>query len=137
MTAVRVGMRVLVATKPVDFRRGADSLVAQVASSFGTIRSPDARRAVGDRIVARPTTRSPAACRRRLKRFLDLLAAVIIIVVLSPIWLLVGTVAPLDVGSPIFFWQQRLGQGGRPFLLQKIRTLKPPFDWKRLRARIK
>ena len=34
------------------------------------------------------------------------------------------------MGSPIFFWQQRLGQGGRPFLLHKIRTLKPPFDWR-------
>jgi lipopolysaccharide/colanic/teichoic acid biosynthesis glycosyltransferase len=66
----------------------------------------------------------------RLKRFLDLLATVTIIVLLSPIWLLVGAVALLDVGSPIFFWQQRLGQGGRPFLLQKIRTLKPPFDWR-------
>jgi lipopolysaccharide/colanic/teichoic acid biosynthesis glycosyltransferase len=63
------------------------------------------------------------------KRYLDLFAAVTIIVVLSPLWLLVGAVALWNVGSPIFFWQQRLGQGGRPFLLYKIRTLKPPFDW--------
>jgi lipopolysaccharide/colanic/teichoic acid biosynthesis glycosyltransferase len=64
------------------------------------------------------------------KRVLDVFAAVTIIVLLSPIWLLVGVVALLDVGSPIFFWQQRVGQAGRPFLLQKIRTLKPPFDWR-------
>jgi lipopolysaccharide/colanic/teichoic acid biosynthesis glycosyltransferase len=64
------------------------------------------------------------------KRVLDVFAAVTIIVLLSPIWLLVGAVALLDVGSPVFFWQQRVGQGGRPFLLQKIRTLKPPFDWR-------
>jgi lipopolysaccharide/colanic/teichoic acid biosynthesis glycosyltransferase len=65
-----------------------------------------------------------------LKRFIDLVATMTIIVLLSPVWLLVGAVALWDVGSPIFFWQQRLGQGGLPFLLQKIRTLKPPFDWR-------
>jgi lipopolysaccharide/colanic/teichoic acid biosynthesis glycosyltransferase len=66
----------------------------------------------------------------KLKRLNDLAAAVTIIILSSPIWLVVGILALLDVGSPIFFWQQRLGQGGRPFLLQKIRTLKPPFDWR-------
>jgi lipopolysaccharide/colanic/teichoic acid biosynthesis glycosyltransferase len=65
-----------------------------------------------------------------VKRFLDVVAAAAIIALLSPIWLLVGAIALLDVGSPIFFWQQRVGQNGRPFLLQKIRTLKPPFDWR-------
>src|SRR5712692_1872919 len=64
------------------------------------------------------------------KRYLDLFATVTILILLSPVWLLVGAVALWDVGSPIFFWQQRLGQGGRPFLLHKIRTLKPPFDWR-------
>jgi lipopolysaccharide/colanic/teichoic acid biosynthesis glycosyltransferase len=66
----------------------------------------------------------------KLKRSIDLWATVTLIVLLSPVWLLVGALALLDVGSPIFFWQQRLGRGGRPFLLQKIRTLKPPFDWR-------
>jgi lipopolysaccharide/colanic/teichoic acid biosynthesis glycosyltransferase len=64
------------------------------------------------------------------KRYLDLFATVTILILLSPVWLLVSVVALWDVGSPIFFWQQRLGQGGRPFLLHKIRTLKPPFDWR-------
>ena len=64
------------------------------------------------------------------KPSIDLVATVTILVLLSPIWLLVGVVTLWNVGSPIFFWQQRLGQGGRPFLLHKIRTLKPPFDWR-------
>jgi lipopolysaccharide/colanic/teichoic acid biosynthesis glycosyltransferase len=34
----------------------------------------------------------------------------------------------LDVGPPIFFWQERLGRKGRPFLIYKFRTLKAPFD---------
>jgi transposase len=35
MIAVSAGMRVLVATKPVDFRRGADGLVALVRETLG------------------------------------------------------------------------------------------------------
>jgi lipopolysaccharide/colanic/teichoic acid biosynthesis glycosyltransferase len=65
-----------------------------------------------------------------VKRTIDVFAAAAIIILSSPIWLTVGAIALWDVGSPIFFWQQRLGQGGRPFLLQKIRTLKPSFDWR-------
>ena len=34
MIAVQAGMRVLVATKPVDFRRGADSLAAPLSSAY-------------------------------------------------------------------------------------------------------
>src|SRR6266436_2625389 len=64
-----------------------------------------------------------------LKRLIDVIATVSMIALLLPIWLLVSAIALLDVGSPILFWQQRLGQGGRSFLLQKIRTLKPPVDW--------
>jgi lipopolysaccharide/colanic/teichoic acid biosynthesis glycosyltransferase len=29
----------------------------------------------------------------------------------------------------VLFWQQRVGLGSRAFLLQKFRTLRPPFDW--------
>jgi hypothetical protein len=39
MIAVPAGVKVLVATKPVDFRKGADGLVALVARRWGMIRS--------------------------------------------------------------------------------------------------
>jgi lipopolysaccharide/colanic/teichoic acid biosynthesis glycosyltransferase len=39
-----------------------------------------------------------------------------------------ATIVLLDVGTPLLFWQQRIGQGGRKFLLYKFRTLRPPFD---------
>jgi transposase len=35
MIAVPAGMRVLVATKPIDFRKGADGLVALVRETLG------------------------------------------------------------------------------------------------------
>jgi lipopolysaccharide/colanic/teichoic acid biosynthesis glycosyltransferase len=42
--------------------------------------------------------------------------------------ILVAILALLDVGYPVLFWQQRIGQGGHKFLIYKIRTLRAPYD---------
>jgi len=64
----------------------------------------------------------------RFKRAVDFVIALVLIVALLPLWVLVAGLAFIDVGSPIVFWQQRLGMNGRNFLLYKIRTLRPAFD---------
>jgi lipopolysaccharide/colanic/teichoic acid biosynthesis glycosyltransferase len=69
-----------------------------------------------------------AAAYFRLKRLLDFAAAITIIIGSAPLWLFVALLVLLDVGSPVLFWQQRLGVGGRTFLVYKFRTLKAPFD---------
>ena len=63
-----------------------------------------------------------------VKRYLDFAAALVLLLVLSPLWLIAGTIALIDVGLPVFFWQQRLGTGSRGFMLYKFRTLRAPFD---------
>ena len=45
-----------------------------------------------------------------------------------PFLVLAGVLVLLDVGPPIFFWQERLGWKGRAFLIYKFRTLRAPFD---------
>jgi len=47
-----------------------------------------------------------------------------------PLLIFAALAVLLDVGSPVLFWQQRIGKGGRKFLLLKFRTLRPPFDWR-------
>jgi lipopolysaccharide/colanic/teichoic acid biosynthesis glycosyltransferase len=64
------------------------------------------------------------------KRIIDFVAASLMILLLLPLLIVVIGLVFLDVGSPVLFWQQRLGLGGRAFLLQKFRTLRPPFDWR-------
>jgi len=66
----------------------------------------------------------------RLKRIIDFCVALASIVILLPLFVGVAVVAFMDVGSPVFFWQQRLGVRGSRFLLYKFRTLRPPFDWR-------
>jgi lipopolysaccharide/colanic/teichoic acid biosynthesis glycosyltransferase len=60
---------------------------------------------------------------------IDFLTALVLVIALLPLWILVASLAFLDVGSPVLFWQQRIGQNGRYFLLHKFRTLRTPFDW--------
>ena len=62
------------------------------------------------------------------KRLVDILGALIIIIVTLPLLLSAVLLTWLFVGSPISFWQQRLGLDGRSFDLYKLRTLRPPFD---------
>ena len=65
----------------------------------------------------------------RLKRLIDFCAAFIIVIVFAPLLVSVTLVALFDVGSPVLFWQRRLGFHGRSFLLYKFRTFGAPFDW--------
>lgn len=64
----------------------------------------------------------------RFKRVADIVIGLILLSASLPLMLLVAGIVLLDVGSPVLFWQQRIGAGGRPFLLHKFRTLKPLFD---------
>jgi lipopolysaccharide/colanic/teichoic acid biosynthesis glycosyltransferase len=64
----------------------------------------------------------------RLKRWIDIVGSLALIVLFFPLLVLAGVLVLLDVGPPIFFWQERLGRKGRPFLIYKFRTLKAPFD---------
>jgi lipopolysaccharide/colanic/teichoic acid biosynthesis glycosyltransferase len=62
------------------------------------------------------------------KHVLDFILTAILLVLLAPFLILAAGLALVDVGSPIVFWQQRLGAAGRRFTIYKLRTLRPPFD---------
>jgi len=62
--------------------------------------------------------RSPA-----LKRVLDLMIAVPVLVLAAPLLLVVGLLIRLDSAGPVLFRQTRLGLNGRPFGILKFRTM--------------
>ncbi len=61
--------------------------------------------------------------RRLLKRALDLLVAVPLLVLSLPVQAVVALVVRRRLGSPVLFRQQRPGRDGRPFTLVKFRTM--------------
>ncbi len=64
----------------------------------------------------------------RVKRWIDFLGSLALIVLLFPVLVLVSVLVFLDVGGPVLFWQERVGWKGRSFLVYKFRTLRAPFD---------
>jgi lipopolysaccharide/colanic/teichoic acid biosynthesis glycosyltransferase len=60
---------------------------------------------------------------QKVKRAIDLLGAAVLLLALTPIFLIIGLLVAVDVGLPLVFWQQRPGVGGRPFKLYKFRTM--------------
>ena len=78
--------------------------------------------------VARPTVRLSSYF--LVKRIINFLAALALVIMLLPLWIVVSAFVLFDLGMPIFFWQQRVGLNGNPFLLYKFRTMRPPFDWR-------
>jgi lipopolysaccharide/colanic/teichoic acid biosynthesis glycosyltransferase len=65
-----------------------------------------------------------------IKPVIDFFLALSLILLFSPLLMVAALAVLLDVGSPVLFWQQRFGKGGRKFLLLKFRTLRPPFNWR-------
>jgi FlaA1/EpsC-like NDP-sugar epimerase len=55
----------------------------------------------------------------RLKRWIDVVGSLTLIVLLFPIFMIAGVLVLLEVGRPILFWQARLGWKGRSFLIYK------------------
>jgi lipopolysaccharide/colanic/teichoic acid biosynthesis glycosyltransferase len=64
-----------------------------------------------------------------VKRFIDIVGSLALMLLLVPIFAVVTVLVLIDVGSPVLFWQERTGWRGRPFLIYKYRTLRAPFDY--------
>lgn len=57
------------------------------------------------------------------KRAFDLVAALLLLVALSPLLIITGLVVKLADGGPLLYRQLRVGHGGRTFLLLKFRSM--------------
>jgi len=59
-----------------------------------------------------------------LKRALDIVVSVALLVLLSPVLLALAVAVRVSLGSPVLFRQQRPGRRGHPFTLYKFRTMR-------------
>jgi exopolysaccharide biosynthesis polyprenyl glycosylphosphotransferase len=87
---------------------------------------PDARpgaRGRARRMLDRPWNGLPATG-RVAKRMMDIGVSAILLLLLAPLFTLVSLVILISTGRPIFYQQQRIGQGGRPFRMYKFRSMR-------------
>jgi len=60
----------------------------------------------------------------RIKRAFDLIFSVFLLILICPLFLILGVLVYVFNGPPIFFKQERPGLMGKPFILYKFRTMK-------------
>jgi Undecaprenyl-phosphate galactose phosphotransferase WbaP len=61
--------------------------------------------------------------RSRLKRTIDILGAMVLLIALTPVLVALALLVRSD-GGPVLFRQRRIGAGGRPFMCLKYRTMR-------------
>ena len=61
--------------------------------------------------------------RKHLKRFIDVTASGISLILLSPIFLIVIVLIKIDSKGPALFTQKRVGKEGKEFKIFKFRTM--------------
>lgn len=63
-----------------------------------------------------------------MKRLVDIVVASVALLLLSPVFLLVAYKVRKNLGSPIFFYQERPGKDGKLFKMMKFRSMKDAND---------
>lgn len=59
-----------------------------------------------------------------VRRTLDILVAVVLLLLVSPFVAVIAVLILVTDGRPVFFRQTRIGELGRPFRLYKLRTMR-------------
>ncbi|MGH9441302.1 MAG: exopolysaccharide biosynthesis polyprenyl glycosylphosphotransferase, partial [Thermoanaerobaculia bacterium] len=80
-------------------------------------------RSLGELPLLEVRTAAPQGAAAWAKRSFDLVAALALLLLSSPLWLLSCLLIRATSGSPIFYTQPRVGRGGRVFRLRKLRTM--------------
>lgn len=68
-------------------------------------------------------TRRPGRWYPAVKRGVDIVGSLVLLVVTSPLFLIIAAAIKLDSEGPLLFRQTRVGVGGRPFTMLKFRTM--------------
>ena len=66
--------------------------------------------------------------KKYIKRFLDIVISLCAIIILSPIYIVLGILVRCKLGSPVLFHQDRPGKDGRIFHMYKFRSMTDERD---------
>ena len=63
-----------------------------------------------------------------MKRGFDIVVSLTALILLIPLIVIAATIIKLDSEGPVFFKQERIGKGFRPFWIYKFRTMRKPAN---------
>ena len=58
-----------------------------------------------------------------VKRLMDLVFSLIALLIFTPVYLIIAIAIKLNSSGPIFYLQERIGKGGKPFMIFKFRSM--------------
>ena len=61
---------------------------------------------------------------RVVKRAFDIVASILALVILSPVFLICAIIVKSTSKGPVFYVQERIGKGGKPFKMAKFRSMR-------------
>ena len=64
------------------------------------------------------------AWERRVKRFIDILVSLVILLLFSPIWILAAIAIKIDSRGPVLYTQDRVGRNDSIFKIRKFRSMR-------------
>ncbi|MET7751505.1 sugar transferase [Micromonospora sp. NPDC005367] len=76
--------------------------------------------------VITPPRPAPSSPYDPVKRLIDVVGAVVLLVLTAPLMVVVALLVATSLGRPVLFRQARAGRDGAPFVLVKFRTMRPP-----------
>ena len=88
--------------------------------------TPTTRQA--DRLLRSLHRSTASSVRSGLKRALDIVGSGLLLLVLSPVFLLIAALVKLKSPGPVFFRQSRVGEHGESFTMLKFRTMRVNTD---------
>ena len=87
---------------------------------FGTIKQS----AIWQAPLVQVTPELMPVWQRVVKRVFDIVASVFALIILSPVFLACAIIVKATSKGPVFYVQERIGKGGRPFKMAKFRSMR-------------
>lgn len=87
---------------------------------FGTVKQS----AIWQAPLVQVTPELMPVWQRVVKRAFDILASVLALTVLSPVFLICAIIVKATSEGPVFYVQERIGKGGKPFKMAKFRSMR-------------
>lgn len=73
---------------------------------------------------------------RAVKRLFDIAGSLLGLLILSPVYLVIAVMLKRQKNGPVIFSQERIGYGGKPFVIYKFRTMSESENEPKLVARV-
>ncbi len=107
----------------INYLAGSDVIIKIIPDMYdilsGSVKMRDVRGAVLIEIY--PDMMPPY--QKVIKRVIDIVASFMAILILSPLLIYIAVRVKLSSPGPVFYMQERIGKGGKPFMIYKFRSM--------------